>query len=92
VGNPGATDGSERNRTFGARITVVCLPPDGARRRVPSDNDRVSVTMVRADVAPPPTEEEVYRAFADALPDTALMVFGKDLRYQVVAGASSQTA
>jgi len=25
--------------------------------------------------------------FADALPDTALMVFGRDLRYQVVAGA-----
>ncbi|MEA2588896.1 MAG: hypothetical protein QOH66_1823, partial [Actinomycetota bacterium] len=54
---------------------------------MPNDNDQVSVTVVRADPAPTATEEDVYRAFADALPDTALMVFGKDLRYQVVAGA-----
>jgi PAS domain S-box-containing protein len=54
---------------------------------VPNDRDQISVTVVRADSAPTATEEDVYRAFADALPDTALMVFGKDLRYQVVAGA-----
>jgi PAS domain S-box-containing protein len=54
---------------------------------VSNDSDQVSVTVVRAGDQGPVTEEEVYRAFADALPDTALMVFGKDLRYQVVAGA-----
>jgi PAS domain S-box-containing protein len=65
-------------------ITLV-FPPDRDERAV-NESDQVSVTVVRAESAPT-TEEEVFRAFADALPDTALMVFGKDLRYQVVAGA-----
>ena len=54
---------------------------------MPNDSNQVSVTVVRTGTAPPAVEETAYRAFADALPDTALMVFGKDLRYQVVAGA-----
>jgi len=54
---------------------------------MPNDSDHVSVTVVRADSEPSATADEVFRAFADALPDTALMVFGRDLRYQLVAGA-----
>lgn len=57
---------------------------------VASESDQVSVRVVRAVAAPAspdsPTEDEVFRAFADGLPDTALLVFGRDLRYQMVAG------